>query len=1119
MRGLKRKTYYPEFLELLQQFDIFCTVETNLDQYDNVDLKGYTFFGKCRKSFISRKSGGIGLYIRNEFSNSAELVSINCEYLMLVKLNRKPLSLDQDLFLAVVYLPPSGSKYLDEDELQNLENEICHLCSEHKYCLFIGDVNARTASMPDFIPTDDFLSEYFQFDDEIITLFNKAQILENSGFPLSRCSQDSQTNAHGVMLTDLCKNNNLFILNGRVGHDKSRGRFTYRNVSVIDYAFATPECFQYFIDFEVIDTDALLSDGHCVLSLTLNKHGKTHRADGMETHQHCKWNPLLRNDFLNNINTQNIAQIELLCESESPPAIDSITNEISRIFKDSATKTFPNKTFDRSKNDKPWFGHKCRRDRKAYHKAKSKYNKVKSFRNRDNLKRASKNYKKTMNFYINQYKFSKSAKLRNLHSRNPKHYWKFINSLKGKPASETPSPEEFYEFFKDRNKSPDPDEDFPLPENFLLNSQETLNAPITEEEICTHIRNLKNAKSPSPSDLIINEYIKSTETLFLPIYRHLFNSVLNTGHLPESWLEGYIIPIYKNKGGRDQPDNYRPITILSCLGKLFTSILNSRINNFLEEFDLLNENQAGFRAGYSTTDHIFLLHSLIEIMKHSKKKLYCAFIDFAMAFDSVWRIGLWQKLLSTSINGKLFRVIYNMYNNIKSCVFQGKNTNFFPCEVGVRQGENLSPVMFSIFLNDLDSFLNSTGCNGVNINLDDATNWLKLLVILYADDTLILSDNVSDFQKSLSSFYEYCREWKLTVNLSKSKVVIFGSKNVRDFQFYLGEQEIEIVDRYKYLGVIFQNNGSFKATRNHLIEQAKKAMHLLYSRIHNLDLPIDLQLKLFDHTILPILTYGCEIWGYESLDGIEKVHNEFLRKIGKLRKSTPLYMLYGEFGRHPVSISIKSRMTGFWNRLLMGKKTKLSFLMYQYILTHNNDSKWIAKVREILSNIGRPDLFLFQNTLNSKHINKTVTRTLTDQFQQKWEADMQISSKGRQYHMFKKTIELESYLTLVPRNLSYLILKLRTANHRFPVETGRWYNIPNENRICTLCNLAAIGDEAHYLFTCPRFRNEREKFMNPFLNNNHEFALTNLLVSKNYDSLTNLGKFLKIVFKINFCST
>ena len=106
----------------------------------------------------------------------------------------------------------------------------------------------------------------------------------------------------------------------------------------------------------------------------------------------------------------------------------------------------------------------------------------------------------------------------------------------------------------------------------------------------------------------------------------------------------------------------------------------------------------------------------------------------------------------------------------------------------------------------------------------------------------------------------------------------------------------------------------------------KKAMHLLYTRIYNLNLPIDLQLKLFDQTILPILTYSCEIWGYENTDILERIHTNFLRKITNARKSTPLYMLYGELGRHPISIDIKCRMIKFWNNIILtNKQNCLSF--------------------------------------------------------------------------------------------------------------------------------------------------------------------------------------------------
>ena len=110
--------------------------------------------------------------------------------------------------------------------------------------------------------------------------------------------------------------------------------------------------------------------------------------------------------------------------------------------------------------------------------------------------------------------------------------------------------------------------------------------------------------------------------------------------MPDSWLEGVIRPISKHKGDPSKTENYRPITILSCFGKSFTSLLNDWLHRFLEINDILEENQAGLRAGYSTTDHIFVLQTLIELLKVKKMKLFCSFVDFSKPFDSVWRVGL-----------------------------------------------------------------------------------------------------------------------------------------------------------------------------------------------------------------------------------------------------------------------------------------------------------------------------------------------------------------------------------------------------------------------------------------------------------------------------------------------
>ena len=122
--------------------------------------------------------------------------------------------------------------------------------------------------------------------------------------------------------------------------------------------------------------------------------------------------------------------------------------------------------------------------------------------------------------------------------------------------------------------------------------------------------------------------MKTTSNQFVDIYEKLFNLIFDTGIIPESWLLGTIKPFYKNKGNKNDPKNYRPITILSCLGKLFTAILNNRLNTYSESFLLLNENQCGFRKGYSTLDCIYSIHAFFEIKKKKKKKMYCAFVDF-----------------------------------------------------------------------------------------------------------------------------------------------------------------------------------------------------------------------------------------------------------------------------------------------------------------------------------------------------------------------------------------------------------------------------------------------------------------------------------------------------------
>ena len=134
-------------------------------------------------------------------------------------------------------------------------------------------------------------------------------------------------------------------------------------------------------------------------------------------------------------------------------------------------------------------------------------------------------------------------------------------------------------------------------------------------------------------------------------------------------------------------------------------------------------------------------------------KLYCAFIDYRKAFDFVDRASLWQKLIAAEINGNVLRAIYNLYAGAKSCVkLDGNISDYFNCNIGVRQGENLSPLLFAIFLNDFEYSV-SRNYPGLTRLADDFSNilsdddvqlFLRLYVLLYADDTIILAESADD---------------------------------------------------------------------------------------------------------------------------------------------------------------------------------------------------------------------------------------------------------------------------------------------------------------------------------------------------------------------------------------
>ena len=190
---------------------------------------------------------------------------------------------------------------------------------------------------------------------------------------------------------------------------------------------------------------------------------------------------------------------------------------------------------------------------------------------------------------------------------------------------------------------------------------ESLSIDFSLFEIKEIISKLKNNKACG-IDFIRNEFLKRAPHELLNFVFNFFNLILQTGVVPDLWCQGLIMPLYKNKGSRYDPNNHRGITLLSCLRKLLTACLNARIFKFMYGNEIIGFEQAGFRPEFSTMDHIFTLHAVIEYYKCKKGRVYCAFIDYSKAFDLIVRASSSVKLLNHGVNGKIISEKYDTFH-------------------------------------------------------------------------------------------------------------------------------------------------------------------------------------------------------------------------------------------------------------------------------------------------------------------------------------------------------------------------------------------------------------------------------------------------------------------------
>ena len=413
---------------------------------------------------------------------------------------------------------------------------------------------------------------------------------------------------------------------------------------------------------------------------------------------------------------------------------------------------------------------------------------------------------------------------------------------------------------------------------------------------------------------------------------------------------------------------------------------------------------------------------------------------------------------------------------------------------GLKQGDNLSPPCFNIYINDLPAEIEKGKTDAVNIN----NHYLNSL--MWADDIILLSKTREGLQNCLNNLYAYCQKWKLEVNLKKTKSMVFREKGtiITKALFHLNTEPILETKEYTYLGISINTSGNLKNGCTRLIDKARRAWYsilriLWKSKKRN----IETYTKLFDHVIKPIALYSCEVWGTvenlpNRIDHLNTSVSELFQTrcckniLGVSKKTTNIAIL-AELGRYPLYIDIHKKMIKYFIRM---KSLNPERLLYKAYMEQKNEqtinhTNWLTSIKYILDHTG----FSFVFTNNALK-NPIKTNKLTDEIQNRSKEIFEqqllyhIQEKGEKvegklvfYSKVKVKLKQELYLQLQNQKNRNAIRDLRISTHKLNIETGRYKGINRDERLCEQCELNTAETEEHFLTECPNYINERSSFL------------------------------------------
>ena len=315
--------------------------------------------------------------------------------------------------------------------------------------------------------------------------------------------------------------------------------------------------------------------------------------------------------------------------------------------------------------------------------------------------------------------------------------------------------------------------------------------PFSMRELNDALQKLKPKKAPG-SDGITAEMLKHLGAPAKETLLEIFNKSWRTGIVPAVWKEAEIVPILKKGKDKRDPHNYRPISLLSCVGKLMERMVNRRLISHLEKNNILSSTQTGYRKFRSTEDQLAYLAQDIENAFQEKKKLLAVFFDLSRAFDKVWKEGLILKLLQTGVRKNMHMWIHHyLFARTARVKLDGHLSKKVCLKEGVPQGGVLSPTLFLVYINDVLATIPRQVSN--TLHADDLAIWTA------SEHTGTATYRI---QQAVNNIDQWTQDWGFEVNNTKTQATLFSlSTSKEQINLRLKDQALPQTDTPSFLGV------------------------------------------------------------------------------------------------------------------------------------------------------------------------------------------------------------------------------------------------------------------------------------------------------------------------------